>query len=226
MSNKTTVVVNINSSEYDVYIGRPGKGMEGIFGNPFYESSRENNIAKYKEYFYERIRADKKFSISIKSLKGKKLGCFCKPKKCHGDIIVDYLENLQKISLAIVGSRSFDNYQYLKETVDWFLIDKEATKIISGGAKGADSLAKRYAIENGIPLVEFIPEWDKHGKSAGYLRNEKIVKNCDELIAFYDMESRGTKHSIDLAQINNKPTYIFDTRNIKINTDEIAELGF
>jgi len=66
-----------------------------IFGNPFVmqaESERAEVIHKYREYFYVRVGKDVDFLNKILKLKSKKLGCWCKPKACHGDIIVEYLE--------------------------------------------------------------------------------------------------------------------------------------
>lgn len=83
-------VANIHKKEpYDVYIGRPS-----LWGNPF--SHREGTLAKYKvanvEEALERYRAWIESNHFLKSklwdLKGKRLGCFCKPKPCHGDILV------------------------------------------------------------------------------------------------------------------------------------------
>jgi hypothetical protein len=108
-----------------------------------------------------------------------------------------------EMKLAVVGSRSFIDYEFLKK----MLAFHECTQIISGGARGADRLAKQYAAENGISIREFLPDWDTHGKSAGYLRNKQIVEACDELVAFWDGESRGTKYSITLAEEANKPVY-------------------
>ncbi len=107
------------------------------------------------------------------------------------------------MKLAIVGSRDFDDYEFLKKMIQYH----PCTKIISGGARGADTLAKRYAVEHGIPLREFIPDWDTFGKSAGFRRNEQIVKACDELVVLWDGISRGTKHSLELAQDAGKPVY-------------------
>lgn len=84
-----TRIVHCKKEKYDVYIGRPS-----IFGNPFSigkDGNREDVIKKYREYFYNRILEDKNFREKIKKLKGKILGCWCKPKDCHGDIIVDFL---------------------------------------------------------------------------------------------------------------------------------------
>lgn len=111
------------------------------------------------------------------------------------------------MKLAVVGSRDFDDYEFLKKILNYH----PCTQIISGGARGADALARRYAIEHCISIKEFIPDWDTHGKSAGYLRNEQIVDACDELVAFCVMSSDGispgTKLSIELAEKAGKPVY-------------------
>ena len=83
------------------------------------------------------------------------------------------------------------------------------TLIISGGANGADLLAKRYASECGKAYKEFLPNWNLYGKSAGFLRNEQIVEACDELVAFWNKVSSGTKCSINLAINANKPVHIY-----------------
>jgi len=107
------------------------------------------------------------------------------------------------MKLAIVGSRDFNDYEFLKRII----AHHPCTQIISGGARGADALAKRYATEHGIPIQECMPNWEVYGKSAGFLRNEQIVKACDELVAFWDGKSRGTKHSLTLAENAGKPVY-------------------
>lgn len=92
-----TKVVNIRNENYDVYIGRSGKGQDGYFGNPFrrgYNETKDSCIKKYREYFYNRINSDPEFKNRIHALKGKILGCFCKPYACHGDIIKDYLDGI------------------------------------------------------------------------------------------------------------------------------------
>jgi len=81
--------------------------------------------------------------------------------------------------------------------------------IISGGARGADSLAEQFAQEYSYVVKIFHAEWDKYGKSAGYRRNIDIVNNCNLLVAFWDGTSRGTKHSIDIATKQGKPVIIF-----------------
>jgi len=92
-----TKVVNIRYEEHDVYIGRAGRGQDGYFGNPFVlqaGESRGSSIETYREYFYDRLKTDTEFRERIHGLKGKTLGCFCKPYPCHGDIIAEYLDTV------------------------------------------------------------------------------------------------------------------------------------
>jgi hypothetical protein len=101
------------------------------------------------------------------------------------------------MKIAVVGSRDFNNYELMKTELD--KIRQEITKVVSGGARGADTLAERYANENNIPLEVFEADWKNLGKRAGFTRNNTIVVNCDMVVAFWDGKSRGTKHTIDLA---------------------------
>lgn len=89
-----THVVNIHKARYDVYIGRAGKGFDGYFGNPYklFDESRRLEVAlNYEEWFRFRLLVDPVFRNRVHALKGKTLGCFCKPLICHGDVIADYL---------------------------------------------------------------------------------------------------------------------------------------
>ena len=91
-----TTVVNLRKEDYDVYIGRAGRGQDGYFGNPFQvsEGGREACIEKYREYFFDRIANDREFKERVLALRGKTLGCFCKPEACHGDVIADYVNGV------------------------------------------------------------------------------------------------------------------------------------
>ena len=78
-------------------IGCAGHGEDGYFGNPFRllpGMSRGATLDRYRSYFYGRLRTDPEFGQRIHALKGKRLGCFCKPYPCHGDIIKEYLDTL------------------------------------------------------------------------------------------------------------------------------------
>lgn len=117
---------------------------------------------------------------------------------------------MKEIRLAIVGSRGFQDYQYLKKCLSTIAASYKIVTIVSGGARGADTLGERYARENGIPTKIFLPDWDKYGRSAGYRRNVYIVDNADVVAAFWDGQSRGTASTIDLAGKAGKKLYIFN----------------
>ena len=83
-------VVNLRKEKYDIYIGRGS-----LFGNPFpinKENNRQKVIEDYREWFYNNLK-DPIFRAEVEKLRGQTLGCYCKPLACHGDIIVEFLEN-------------------------------------------------------------------------------------------------------------------------------------
>ena len=98
-----TTVVNLRAvNEYDVYIGRAGRGELGTFGNPYkvgvtcercgvVHGTGESTLPCFEAYLIERVQTDPVFKARLLALRGKVLGCFCKPKPCHGDVIVKWL---------------------------------------------------------------------------------------------------------------------------------------
>jgi len=105
------------------------------------------------------------------------------------------------MKLAIVGSRTFEDYDQLKAEIN----PTNITEIVSGGAMGADTLAEKYAREFGIPITIFHADWKKFGPSAGPKRNTQIVEYCDAVIAFWDGSSSGTKDTISKTRRAKKP---------------------
>lgn len=114
------------------------------------------------------------------------------------------------MKIAIVGSRSFNDYTMMVDYIENIVAENNFVidEVISGGAKGADTLAERLAKEYDIKLTIFPADWTTYGKRAGAIRNEEIIKNCDICFAFWDGISRGTKISIDFCTRYNKPCYI------------------
>lgn len=110
--------------------------------------------------------------------------------------------------VAVIGSRGFNDYEKVKETLSKINI----TLLVSGGAKGADLLGERYAKENNIETKIFIPDWDKHGKKAGFLRNTDIIENAELVVAFWDGTSKGTLDSINKTKEQNKKLIIINTK--------------
>ena len=107
------------------------------------------------------------------------------------------------MKVAVIGSRNLtviNLEEYLPEGT---------TEIVSGGARGIDSCAKNYAKANGIPLKEFLPNYDDFGRSAPLLRNLEIIDYADIVLAFWDGKSRGTKFVIDKCRAKGKPVNIF-----------------
>jgi len=105
--------------------------------------------------------------------------------------------------LAVVGSRAFSDAKKLAEV----LSELAPTKVISGGAKGADSLAETWARRNGIETQIFLPK-HKVYRHPYHHRNRLIAEACDHLIAFWDGHSTGTKYTIDYARRIGKPVTI------------------
>lgn len=101
--------------------------------------------------------------------------------------------------LIIAGGRDFSDKEKLYEEVAKL---ENITEIVSGKAKGADSLGEQYAKDNNISVKLFPANWKKYGKAAGPIRNEEMAKYADSLIAFWDGKSLGTKSMISLARGN------------------------
>lgn len=101
--------------------------------------------------------------------------------------------------IAIIGSRNcppIDIAHHLPQRPD---------TIVSGGAMGADSHARRYAVSNGIPIVEYLPDYRRFGRQAPILRNIQIVENSDFILAFWDGASKGTAFTLNYAKKHRVP---------------------
>lgn len=97
-----TKVVNFHTQKFDVYIGRGGGGENGEWGN--YHTigwcklcevvhTRSDAIAAFKKDFLYVLEHDPDYRKRVKALKGKRLGCFCAPLPCHGDVYREWLDN-------------------------------------------------------------------------------------------------------------------------------------
>lgn len=102
------------------------------------------------------------------------------------------------MKLAIIGSRNL----HVENLSDY--IPEGVTEIISGGAHGIDSCAREFAVQNGIRLTEFLPDYRRYGRGAPLKRNILIVDTTDEVLAFWDGNSRGTAYTISYAREKSK----------------------
>ena len=142
------------------------------------------------------------------------------------------------IRVVIAGSRDFNDYKYLEAKCHkvfytlaktYFIFsghikeDVPNMEIVSGAARGADTLGERFAKEYNIKVKRFPADWDAFGKSAGYIRNKQMAEyamaddSTGVLIAFWDGESKGTQHMINLATKNGLKVFV-----VNYKTDEIS----
>lgn len=109
------------------------------------------------------------------------------------------------VCLAIVGSRTFQDQALFDRTMDEF-VDQYGwpSRVVSGGARGADTMGAKWARKHNIPLTELRPEWkDENGvfdRGAGIKRNTDIVRECTHMVAFPSRKGRGTQDSIRKAE--------------------------
>lgn len=113
------------------------------------------------------------------------------------------------MKILICGSRDINDPALVSRAVSQS--GMTPTQIISGGARGVDRLAKEFAASRGIEFTEYLADWDRYGKRAGFMRNCVMVGTADAVIAIWDGKSRGTKHSISYATSQGKRVFILTT---------------
>lgn len=114
------------------------------------------------------------------------------------------------MKLAVVGSRNVPRSMYpeVERELDSIVREHNVDHIVSGGAKGADRFGELYAIDHDLDITIYKPDWKKYGKSAGYRRNVQIISDSDIVFAIWDGQSKGTKHSLDIAEEQGKERII------------------
>lgn len=215
-----TTVVNIKTHEYDVYIGRPGKGLDGYFGNPLRLKPGENRgetIEKYRKRFLKRIEEDAEFKRRVLELRGKRLGCFCKPFPCHGDVIKEWLDAQpvgvhplvlahQKQIMAVTGHRpdklggyKADVFDRLRRTAEQSIDVMNPSVVITGMALGWDTAMAQAACLKGVPFHAYVPFegqeeiWSEEAQAIYHdllQRAEEVVYVCEPGFASWKMHKR------------------------------------
>lgn len=218
-------VVNLKHGKpYDVRIDR-----KTIWGNPFKidkNTDRQASISQYLEY----LKTNIKLLRRLYELKDRTLACWCKPLACHGDILAEFADALPERSspddrfpatnteldcafrdlsfdfelpvkrVLITGSREITDPLVVDRCMD--RVDYRPSVIIHGGARGADLVAAHWAKMRGVKCIEVPADWDKYGKSAGFIRNQRMLDEYDPeaVVAMWANNSKGTKHMIDRAR--------------------------
>lgn len=111
---------------------------------------------------------------------------------------------------AVVGNREGFSKEKVFEELDMRI--KEGDVIISGGAKGVDSYAEEYAIENNIKFIVYKPDYSLPSPERYFKRNLKIIEDCDSLIAFNKKTISGTINTINSARRLNKSIIIISIK--------------
>ena len=107
------------------------------------------------------------------------------------------------MKVAVIGSRGIINVN-LKD-----FLPESTTEIVSGGARGVDTCARKYATEHNLILTEFLPDYEHFGRGAPLRRNIEIIDYADLVLAFWDGKSRGTKFVIENCKKRNKEVRIY-----------------
>lgn len=149
-----------------------------------------------------------------------------------------YLTSLSRnfLNIGVIGSRDGIRkdfvYYHMNHILDICLecgLTKSMIHIISGGARGVDTFGVEWGVDSNIaePVI-FLPDWERFGKRAGYIRNNDIVETSDIIIAFWDGKSKGTAHSIKLAIDKKKIVLVFkhtgSLETFNINNEEIRNM--
>ncbi len=112
----------------------------------------------------------------------------------------------QPMKVIVAGSRSVVDREKVFSAISFgpFLIGE----LVSGCARGVDQLGEEWALVYKVPVQRFPADWQGYGRRAGPIRNERMARYADALIAVWDGESRGTDYMIRCMVAEGKPVYI------------------
>ena len=110
------------------------------------------------------------------------------------------------MKVIIAGTRTVAEMRYLHRVL--VTTELPITTILTGGARGVDTLALRYAKQHGIPCEVYPADWETHGRAAGPIRNRTMAQHGEALIALWDGCSAGTRNMIETMRGYGKPVEV------------------
>lgn len=120
---------------------------------------------------------------------------------------------MEEFKVIIAGGRDFNDFPTLCANMDRLLSARAKINnitIISGGARGADTLGEKYAQLHHYKVIKMKADWQKHGKTAGFVRNNEMLTIADGIVCFWNKLSKGTGHMINITKSANKPLRIIN----------------
>ena len=111
--------------------------------------------------------------------------------------------------IMVCGSRTINDENLIFSKLDECLMKYPDMILVSGGAKGVDSIGEKWAKNNHVFIEQHKPEWDKYGRGAGIVRNKTMVEVSSHVLIFWDGVSKGTKSDIDFCRKLNKPFSLY-----------------
>jgi hypothetical protein len=118
------------------------------------------------------------------------------------------------VKTIIAGSRSITGNKeksIIFDALDIYFNKGLPTEVVSGCARGVDTIGAEWAIKNGVPVKKFQANWEKHGRAAGPIRNQEMANYSEQALIFWDGKSRGAKHMAEAMKKLKKPYYLLWT---------------
>lgn len=118
---------------------------------------------------------------------------------------------MEEFKLIVAGGRDFDNTELLVDTLNELahtVFSDKGVSIVTGMARGADAMGSWFASRYNVKQYQFPADWEKYGKQAGFLRNMEMGNFADGVVAFWDGQSRGTKHMVEYMKKQNKYVHV------------------
>lgn len=138
---------------------------------------------------------------------------------------MNLLNKINDFNVVIFGGRDFTDYPILKmacyNAFACFPLMNlfEEAVLISGTARGADTLGERFANHLGLPIRRFKPDWDKYKKRAGLIRNQEMADVAVLAIGFWDGSSTGTAHMINYCKKTETMLLVFDYKGKLVDSN-------